>query len=48
MFDLHIHTNFSPDAHDSLQDIVEFSEENKMKTIGSQIIMTWIFLINTH
>jgi len=34
MFDLHIHTNFSPDAHDSLQDIVEFSEENKMKTIG--------------
>lgn len=34
MIDLHIHTNFSPDAHDSLQDVVEFSEKNKMKIIG--------------
>ncbi|MFO7882340.1 MAG: histidinol-phosphatase HisJ family protein [Kosmotogaceae bacterium] len=34
MLDLHIHTNFSPDASDSLHDVVEFAENTGMEIIG--------------
>ncbi|TYB88861.1 MAG: histidinol-phosphatase HisJ family protein [Kosmotoga sp.] len=34
MIDLHVHTNFSPDASNSLQEVVEFSEAEGMKIVG--------------
>ncbi|MFW6119693.1 MAG: histidinol-phosphatase HisJ family protein [Petrotogales bacterium] len=34
MIDLHIHTNFSPDTENSLQEIVEFVETTRMEIVG--------------
>ncbi len=34
MLDLHVHTNFSPDASDSMQDVMEFAKNTELKIIG--------------